>query len=238
MGIITTVKAVKTVAKTVKKAKFVAAAGGAVVHEVKKGVQGAKTANRLDALESFAYELIFEKTKGPYIDGARLFDATKKINLAVSAGEDKGARYLTVNDSNRSTTLFTIKESRARYRWNGDTRPTDFLVTADGVRNGKLELKFGGTFWKYSLPSKGLNATESSTGYKVVNSKKEVVAETVGKLRSESSALVYIRDEKEFNLSLAMLFAPIFFQGITAPENLSEEYEKYHNKMSSRFGLF
>ena len=54
----------------------------------------------------------------------------------------------------------------------------------------------------------------------------------------ESSALVYIRDEKEFNLSLAMLFAPIFFQGITAPENLSEEYEKYHNKMSSRFGLF
>ena len=52
-------------------------------------------------------------------------------------------------------------------------------------------------------------------------------------------ALLYtIRDEKEFNLSLAMLFAPIFFQGITAPENLSEEYEKYHNKMSSRFGLF
>lgn len=238
MGIISTVKTVKTVAKTVKKAKFVAAAGGAVVNEVKKGIQGAKASSRLDALESYAYELIFEKSKGRFIDCARLFDSTKSVNLTVSATEEKGARCLSLIDSSTSTTLCSIKENRSQYRWNGDTQPSYFLVTADGAKQGKLELKFGGTLWRYALPEKGLNATETSTGYKVVNANKEVVAESVGKLRTENSALVYIRDEQDFSLILAMLFTPIFFQGITTSDNFSEEYEKYQNKMRSKISLF
>lgn len=41
-----------------------------------------------------------------------------------------------------------------------------------------------------------------------------------------------------FSLILAMLFTPVLFQGITTPENFSEDYDKYVNKMQSKFGLF
>ena len=238
MGIISTIKAVKKVTKTVATTKVIASAGSTVLKEVHKGIQGAKVSSRMNELESFDHEIMFEKKNAPYIDGARLFDSQKSICLNVSAVESKGARCLRVTDSNGSNIRFTIAESRGRYKWNGDNQSTYFSITANGVRNEKLELKFGGTFWKYTLSSKGLSATESSTGYKVTNSKNEIVAETVGKLRFEHSALVYIKDSTDFNLHLAMLFTPIFFQGITAPENYSEGYEKYVNKMSSKIGLF
>ena len=238
MGIISTIKAVSSAAKTVKAVKFMTSAGGSIISEVNKGIKGNKAANRMEELEnSYAFELIFEKANEPYIDGARLYDATKSINLCVSAFEKKGARCLMVTDANGEKPRFTIVENRSQYRWNGESQSTSFTITTDGLWNSKLELHFGGTFWKYSLPAKDLHATESTTGYKVVNSKKDVVAETVGKFRSESTALVYIRDDNDFNLCIAMLFAPIFFQGIMAPENFSEDYEKYTNKMNSRRGL-
>ena len=238
MGIFTTIKAAKTIAKTVKTASFMASAGAEVVSEVNKGIKGAKASNRMEALESYAYELMFDKSNGSYVDGARIYDVKKSVNLLISASESKGARCLQATNVNDGRTLFAITESRGRYRWNGDHQSTEFTVVADGERIGKLELKFGGTFWKYALPARGLAATESSTGYKVVNSKKELLAETVGKFRTDDTVLVYVRDSADFSLILAMLFTPIFFQGITAPENFSEDYAKYVNKMQSKFGLF
>lgn len=238
MGIFSTIKTARTIAKTVKTAASMAIAGGTVVSEVNKGIKGAKASNRMEALEDYAFELMFEKNNGSYVNGARIYDAKKSVNLLVSASDNKGARCLKAINANDGSTLFTITESRGRYRWNGDHQSTDFTVAADGYQIGKLELKMGGTFWKYALPAKGLAATESSTGYKVVDSRKELLAETVGKFRTDNSVLVYVRDSTDFSLILAMLFTPVLFQGITTPENFSADYDKYVNKMQSKFGLF
>ena len=226
MGIFTTIKAVKTVAKTVAAAKVVTSAGSAVVKEVNKGIQGSKAANRMDELEGFAFELIFEKTNLPYIDGARIYDSTKHVHLSVTAFYVRELKRLTVTDVNSGNPIFTISEKGFHYNLLGEPEYTRFFLSADGIKEKQLELKFGGTFWKYALPGTGLQATETSTGYRVVNSNKEVVAESVGKFRSEDSALVYVRDSKDFNTSFGMLFSPVFFQAVLAPENFSETRKK------------
>ena len=226
MGIKTIIKRVKAVANTVAAVKDITFEGGAVVNEISKGIKGSKAANRMDELESFAFELIFEKLNSPYIDGARIYDSTKQVNLSVSAFYIRKLRHLIVTDTYSNNPIFTISEKGHNYNWRGEPEFTRFMLSADGIKDNELELQFGGTFWKYNLPKTGLQATETSTGYRVVNSNKEVVAETVGKLRSEDNALIYVKDSKGFNTSLGLLFSPVFFQAVLAPDNFSETHKK------------
>ena len=217
-------------AQTVKKVESMVEAGGEIVNEVFAGIKNSRTESRLEILESYAFELIFEKSNAPYIDGAYIYDATKSIYLYISATENKGARCLRATDLNNSGTRFIIAESKGRYAWNGASRETDFYLATDRIKNDKLELKIGGPSRRCTLPRVGFTATETITGYKVTDAAKEVVAESVGKLRTDDRALIYIRDPEDFNLSLAMLFSPVFFPGVFTDDNFSKEYEKYVHK--------